>query len=115
MKTRTLASNLILVSAILLINIYATTSKRIIRTDDRGSFWTTKALIHKGADVNASNISGKTALHMASIDGSSDIVQLLIDAGVDVNASDNDGGTALKWAVGHLEIEHLLREAGVRE
>lgn len=40
-----------------------------------------------------------TALHMAALSGSSDVVKMLIDAGAHIDAGDIRGMTALMWAV----------------
>ena len=54
-----------------------------------------KALLDKGADVNAKSKDGVTALMWASQDGHTEIVKaLLIDKGADVNAKSEKGWTA---------------------
>jgi serine/threonine-protein phosphatase 6 regulatory ankyrin repeat subunit B len=57
-----------------------------------------RALIVRGADVNAKGGGGLTALMMASFQGHVDVVNRLIAAGVDVRAKGNDGQTALMLA-----------------
>jgi hypothetical protein len=70
--------------------------------------------LEKGADVNAKDNDGWTALMIAAEKGHSEIVQLLLEKGADVNAKDNDGVTALMFAAanGHTEIVQLLLEKG---
>jgi len=51
-------------------------------------------VLDKGADIDAKDIKGRTAL-MHAIPVSSDIVELLIQRGADVNTKDNDGNTPL--------------------
>ena len=46
---------------------------------------TVKLLIEAGADINAKNNDGYTALMLASWNGHKDVVKLLIEAEVDVN------------------------------
>ena len=67
-----------------------------------------KSLIGYGADVNAKNNDGETALMLTS---SLEVAKLLIDNGADVNAKDNGSSTALMWA-SSLEITKLLIENG---
>ena len=54
-----------------------------------------KLLLEAGADVNAQDKDGRTALMMATRNGHDKCVELLIERGVDVNVKDNDGRTAL--------------------
>ena len=53
-----------------------------------------------GADVNAKNSMGLTALHGAANRGSDDIVKFLVEHGADLDAADNEGRTPLTWAQG---------------
>ena len=97
-----------------------------------------RILIDAGADVNAKDNEGRTALMIAvnipdySTDeehteqlvyrGSSiyryrkKIVRILIEAGADVNAKDNEGRTALKRAAstGRTDLAQLLKDAGAK-
>ena len=68
----------------------------------------TKLLLEKGADVNAKNKFGETALMRAK---TAEQTKLLIDAGADVNAKDCDGETALMCAQ-TAEQTKLLLEKG---
>ena len=63
-----------------------------------------------GADVNAKDENGWTALHYAAVNGHKEIAELLIDNGAEVNAKDNSGYTPLYFADG--EIAHFLRIHG---
>jgi ankyrin repeat protein len=87
-----------------------------------------RLLLDHGADVNAPDLWGGTAIVSASIDGQAEIVKLLISRGADVNA-DDDGATALGYALhllnynGGLSAEDraryervvsLLRQAGAK-
>ncbi len=67
-------------------------------------------LIDMGADVNAEDDSGYTALMEASFNGHLDVVELLIKNGADVNETNNHGATALMWAsaYNHIEIVKCL-------
>jgi ankyrin repeat protein len=57
-----------------------------------------KFLIDNGADVNAKNLKGTTALHYATMLSQDDSVKLLIQNKADVNAKDLKGITALHYA-----------------
>ena len=57
-----------------------------------------------GADVNARDSEGWTALHWAASGRSVEIVRLLLKAGADINAQDNTGSTALIWAVNPINM-----------
>ena len=100
-------------------------------------------LIKSGADVNAKNNDGETALMYAVKSRNKDITELLvksgadskpiliwavkesdsyavewlINAGTDVNATDSDGLTLLTHAIlyGQNDIADLLRAAGAKE
>ena len=81
---------------------------------DLKSFDEVKALLKKGADVNASNKYGDTALMMAVYNGHLEVVKYWAECGVDVNASDKHGRTALMKAAiwGHLDVVKYLVEHG---
>ena len=67
-----------------------------------------KLLLERGADVNASNAWGQTAVHSACW-GHPESLQVLIDHGADVNALD-DGVTALGYATHHLLVCETFEE-----
>lgn len=54
-----------------------------------------RTLIQAGADINATNNAGETALHQASISGSKAIVKVLLGYGADIHARDQRGLTPL--------------------
>jgi cytohesin len=55
-----------------------------------------RALLQRGADVNAVNDSGATPLHKAI--GSPEVAAVLLDGGADTNACDIRGRTPLNWS-----------------
>ncbi len=79
-------------------------------------------LLEKGADINARNRDGNTALHAAAFLGRAEAVELLLEHGVDVNVRNNAGGSAidsarLDWGItkgilGIIQIE--VNEAEVK-
>lgn len=71
----------------------------------------TERLLCAGADVNAQNRNGKTALIEAAMKDDIKAVQLLVQHGADVHKMDKNGNTALKIAVGHgnKTMEQILK------
>ena len=67
-----------------------------------------------GADVDARDDDGWTALMWAAQEGRADAVRLLIGAGADVDIDDDDGWTALMLAAGEgrADAVRLLIGAG---
>lgn len=74
-------------------------------------------LIGKGAEINAKNEPGMTALMIAAYNGQTASVKALIDGGADTNAKDKDGHTALKDVAkrGHTDVVDLLKKIGAKE
>jgi len=119
MKTKTLFIILIFVLAILIITdsfVSASDTELLFRSVRRDDYFKVKRLIEEGADVNAQNNYGDTALMIASKRGHTEVAKLLIEEGADVNAQDTLGNTALLWASrsGHTDIVKLLIEAGAK-
>ena len=74
-----------------------------------------KALIDRGADVNAKSKGGFTALQFAAQQGDLDSAKLLLAAGANVNDADpEDGMTALLTAIGsgHASLAAFLMDNG---
>jgi uncharacterized protein len=57
-----------------------------------------KLAVELGADVNAANVRGQTALHIAAYMGSDTIIQFLVEREARVNAKDKFGQTPLSIA-----------------
>jgi uncharacterized protein len=77
--------------------------------DTRGKFRTeldalatAERLLAAGADVNARDDNGRTALHAAASQGYTDVVKFLADQGADVGAKDGDGNTPADAALGKM-------------
>src|ERR671912_406453 len=70
-----------------------------------------KALLDKGADVNAKFRYGATALFKAAERGHTEVVRLLLERGADVKVKDTFyGATAMTWALdkGHTGVVRAL-------
>lgn len=81
----------------------------------RGDVTAVRALIQKGADVNAAQGDGMTGLHWAAMNGNTRIAELLIAAGASVKALTRLGDyTPLHLAskAGHVEVAKVLLDAG---
>ena len=65
-----------------------------------------KILIRKGADVNAKNRDGSTALMHAADNGIYRSVKLLLEAGAEVNSQNSDGDTPLNAAADGSMVSH---------
>jgi ankyrin repeat protein len=81
------------------------------RNDDRDAV---RALVQKGASVNAADADGTTALHWASYRDDVEIADLLIHGGANVNAANDLGATPL-WTAslnGSVAMVRRLLEAG---
>ncbi|BBA36212.1 Pfs, NACHT and Ankyrin domain protein [Methylocaldum marinum] len=76
---------------------------------------TMKLLVARGADVNAADHSGWTALHFAGQDQKAEAVRTLLEAGAAADPRDEDGTTPL-WRTlmsgASAEVLRLLLEAG---
>ena len=79
-----------------------------------GNLETVKMLLGNGAEINATNSKGRTALHNASMKGHKALVAYLLDHGADVNHADRYGMTSILLAVhfGFTEIAQLLIDRG---
>jgi ankyrin repeat protein len=70
----------------------------LIKAVSKGDTPTTRALLAKGADVQARDAKGRTALMYAAENGDPTTVQALLTNGADMNARDWQGWTALIYA-----------------
>jgi len=70
-----------------------------------------KDAIASGADLNAKNKMGRSALHLALLDGAHDIARFLIEKGADVDSRDNLGETPI-FVTENIEMLKLLIAQG---
>ena len=61
-----------------------------------------EVLLDAGADVNARDARGRTALHAAAAQGYTDVAKFLVDHGADLKAADADGVLPVDAALGKL-------------
>ncbi|WP_419860357.1 ankyrin repeat domain-containing protein [Candidatus Palauibacter sp.] len=83
-----------------------------------GDLASVRALLSDGADVNAPQGDGMTALHWAARAANTDLARLLLEAGAEVDAATRIGAyTPLHLAseVGGSEVVGLLLEAGAEQ
>ena len=73
-----------------------------------------RLLLAHGAEVNAKQASGVTALHSAAHNGQLELAQLLVEAGADLHARMDNGLTPLSMALqdGQGTVAAYLRERG---
>lgn len=74
------------------------------------------ALLDAGADVDAEDLRGETALASAAFMDRYDAAALLLERGADAHSTNGDGVTPRQWAErqGNARIVELLSEAGER-
>jgi len=72
-----------------------------------------RLLLEKGANIEARDNTGRTALHWAAERGREEVVQLLLDKGADIEAEDNARRTPWHWADqnGHEVVVQRLEMA----
>ncbi len=115
--TRTRITILLIALLIPLLASAVDINQELIKAAEKGDTAAVKALLDRGADVNAKDENGGTALMEAALLGNNATVQALLEAGADVNAKNKYGRTALMMAAaeGYTEIVELLKKAGARE
>ena len=80
-----------------------------IRNDNVGAL---RAMLAKGAAIDAKDRRGTTPLMYAAAFGSLEAMKVLLEKGADVNAKNAFDATALMWAVYDLDKVRLLVEKG---
>jgi ribosomal protein S18 acetylase RimI-like enzyme len=89
-------------------------NKKLIKAAREGYTELVKLLLDAGADIEAKDKYGYTALIRAASNGYTEVVKLLLDAGADIEAKKENGDTALIRAAsnGHTEVVKLLKQYG---
>jgi ankyrin repeat protein len=89
-------------------------NQRLIGAAKEGSDRILLHFLKKGADVDARDDEGKTALMEAAWRNHPELCVILVEKGADVNASDNNGNTPLMYAArdGNTKACLLLIEHG---
>ena len=94
---------------------YAALLSPVLDAAKRGDLETLKAELRSGADVNAAQGDGFTALHWAAKTGNREVAEILIAAGADIRATTRLGGHMplhVAAAAGQAGIAEALLEAG---
>lgn len=89
--------------------------EQLLSAAAKGNVEAVKALLDKGADVNAKSPYGVTPLWLSARRGHTAVVKLLLERGADPNARENvNRSTPLGWAAwkGHVEVVKLLLDRG---
>jgi ankyrin repeat protein len=74
------------------------------------------SLLDRGANINATNEYGQTAVFAAADDGNAKVIRLLISKGADVNVKDKSGTSPLREAAASRSTEsvRILLDAGAK-
>ncbi|RSL89352.1 hypothetical protein BHE90_001645 [Fusarium euwallaceae] len=96
------------------INYLTVTGLRIAGSEGRDS--RIRELLERGADINARDEGGYTALTWAAMNGHTSTMRLLIENGADVNSCTDEGRSAMDYYNGlDEEIVKLMWEHGYKE
>lgn len=88
-------------------------NKELLEAAYEGSKYAVSLALDKGADIDAKDNTGYTALHYAAEQNYNVIVKELLERGADINVKNNDGWTPLYLAAhtGSTEVvDDLLRK-----
>jgi ankyrin repeat protein len=72
-------------------------NEKLIKAAKEGRLEEVTRLLDRGADINAKDKDGDTAIIGAAFWGHLDVVTLLLEKGADINAKNKDGETAHLW------------------
>ncbi len=93
---------------------FSSVNNELLSAASSGDTAAAARLLGQGADVDAKNNQGDTALLLAARSGKVDTARLLIEKGANIEVKNNVGETALIAACtsGHAEVAQLLVEKG---
>ena len=118
-KSMTLKSilPLLLLMASMLLLVACKKESDLLAAIDKGRSDIVLQLVDSGVDPNKdANADGAYPLHLASLKGNKEIVQILLDNGakIDLRATNKDKATPLAWAAffGQKDMVSLLINAG---
>ena len=99
------------------INAVANAMTPLMKASHLGDSGIVRLLIMAGAELNARNADGNTALWLACVGSHLDIIDMLVAAGTNIDNKNDNGATALMYAASSGKagvVERLLaREADV--
>lgn len=104
--------------------VLAASRQEVPPADERQGLEAVKMLLEMGADINAANQAGETALHIAATGQLNTIVQLLAERGAKLDVKNERGQTPLALASvrrrgagdgSQLKTAELLRKLGAKE
>lgn len=92
----------------------AVSDQDLLRAAEKGRTDRVQTLLAEGAEVNAKERGGATALMLAAFRGHTDTVQALLNAGAAVDVRERNNATALMLAVsgGHTDVVRALLAGG---
>lgn len=72
---------------------------RLMYLANEGDLEGIQELVNSGVDANFRDIDGRTALHIASCQGFTQVVALLLDHGAEIDPKDRWGSTVCIWII----------------
>ncbi|KAH8511658.1 hypothetical protein H0E87_008998 [Populus deltoides] len=89
---------------------------RLMYLANEGNLEGIKDLVNSDVDVNFRDIDGRTALHIASCQGLTQVVDLLLDHGAEIDPKDRWGSTPLADAIFYKnhDVIKLLEKRGAK-
>ena len=95
----------------LVLTAYTANGQDLINAAKNGNIAGVKALLAKGADVNAKANNGGTALIAASEHGHLEVVKALLAKGADVNAENNGDRKSTRLNSSHIPLSRMPSSA----